>query len=149
MSEDDSRHSDCYIKRGRDCDNDWNIRRIHGLRTYSTYGTVVVLSVNVPFHYAGKGSEKHYRHFTYSFFFSRSRRSYCRSAYVGIYANMQILNVLLYNPEEFFLPYWCATFEFSMLEHLIFNTKVTLLHILNIFISEKYISVDIYLSMRA
>ena len=23
VSEDDSRHSDCYIKRGRDCDNDW------------------------------------------------------------------------------------------------------------------------------
>jgi len=69
VSEDDSRHSDCYIKRGRDCDNDWNIRRIHGLRTYSMYVLAVVLSVNVPFHYAEKGSEKHYRHFMYSFFF--------------------------------------------------------------------------------
>jgi len=49
VSEDDSRHSDRYIKRGRDCDNDWNIRWIRGLRTHVT---CLIYANDVPFHYA-------------------------------------------------------------------------------------------------
>lgn len=53
VSEDDSRHSDCYIKRGRDCDNDWNIRRIHGFTYLHSYG---VVSENVLSSYAREGA---------------------------------------------------------------------------------------------
>lgn len=43
------------------------------------------------------------------FFFQNSRWLYCWSAYVGIYVNMQIFNVLLCNSVEFFVVF---TFEF-------------------------------------
>lgn len=56
VSEDDSRHSDCYIKRGRDCDNDWNIRRIHGLRTYISIHSYGVVSGDVLSSYAREGA---------------------------------------------------------------------------------------------
>lgn len=96
--------------------------------------TAVVLSVNVPLHYAGKSLKKHYRHFMHLFFFpSKSRWTYYRSAYVGIwrYRDFQgfIMEfcrifchtyVILSCRTYFFLDF-LMLIDFLMLENFIFN----------------------------